>query len=50
MWFNCATLQRCISTALTARRETSGWKWPLFMVGYQFESAKLMAGISYRLR
>jgi len=30
-------------------RETNGWKWPAFMVGYLFAAAYIMAGITYWL-
>ena len=33
-WFVFAP--QCISTIAVTRRETNGWKWPLFMVGYLF--------------
>ena len=38
-WFVFAP--QCISTIAVTRRETNGWKWPLFMVGYLF-----VAGLS----
>ncbi|MCC2980326.1 MULTISPECIES: ferrous iron transporter B [unclassified Sphingomonas] len=47
MWFVFAP--QCISTIAVARRETNGWKWPLFMVGYLFGAAYIMAGITYWL-
>ncbi|WP_375404342.1 ferrous iron transporter B [uncultured Sphingomonas sp.] len=45
MWFVFAP--QCISTIAVARRETNGWKWPAFMVGYLFATAYVMAGITY---
>jgi ferrous iron transport protein B len=45
MWFVFAP--QCISTIAVARRETNGWRWPLFMVGYLFATAYVMAGITY---
>ena len=45
MWFVFAP--QCISTIAVARRETNGWRWPLFMVGYLFAIAYVMAGITY---
>ncbi len=45
MWFVFAP--QCISTIAVTRRETNGWKWPLFMVGYLFAAAYIMAGITY---
>ena len=38
-----------IATIAVTRRETNGWKWPLFMVGYLFAAAYIMAGITYWL-
>ncbi|WP_375392810.1 ferrous iron transporter B [uncultured Sphingomonas sp.] len=47
MWFVFAP--QCISTIAVTRRETNGWKWPLFMVGYLFTAAYVMAGLTYWL-
>lgn len=47
MWFVFAP--QCISTIAVTRRETNGWRWPLFMVGYLFAAAYIMAGITYWL-
>ena len=44
-WFVFAP--QCLSTIAVARRETNGWKWPLFMVGYLFALAYIFAGITY---
>jgi ferrous iron transport protein B len=44
-WFVFAP--QCISTIAVTRRETNGWKWPLFMVGYLFALAYVAAGITY---
>ncbi len=44
-WFVFAP--QCISTIAVARRETNGWKWPMFMVGYLFALAYIAAGITY---
>lgn len=44
-WFVFAP--QCISTIAVTRRETGGWKWPLFMVGYLFLLAYVAAGITY---
>ncbi len=44
-WFVFAP--QCISTIAITRRETNGWKWPLFMVGYLFALAYLSAGLTY---
>ena len=47
MWFVFAP--QCISTIAVTRRETNGWKWPLFMVGYLFAAAYVMAWITFWL-
>ncbi|WP_375420500.1 ferrous iron transport protein B [uncultured Sphingomonas sp.] len=47
MWFVFAP--QCISTIAVTRRETNGWRWPAFMVGYLFTAAYIMAGITYWL-
>jgi ferrous iron transport protein B len=44
-WFVFAP--QCISTIAITRRETNGWKWPMFMVGYLFLLAYAAAGITY---
>lgn len=44
-WFVFAP--QCISTIAVARRETNGWRWPLFMVGYLFALAYIFAGLTY---
>ncbi|CAN5402270.1 ferrous iron transport protein B [soil metagenome] len=44
-WFVFAP--QCISTIAVTRRETNGWKWPMFMVGYLFVLAYGAAGITY---
>jgi ferrous iron transport protein B len=31
---------QCLSTVAVMRRETGGWKWPLFQIGY-------MSGLAY---
>ncbi|RST29731.1 ferrous iron transporter B [Sphingomonas ginkgonis] len=46
-WFVFAP--QCISTIAVTRRETNGWKWPLFMVGYLFALAYIAAGATYWL-
>ncbi|MEO5640382.1 MAG: ferrous iron transporter B, partial [Sphingomicrobium sp.] len=46
-WFVFAP--QCISTIAVTRRETNGWKWPLFMVSYLFVLAYIAAGITYWL-
>lgn len=44
-WFVFAP--QCLSTIAVARRETNGWKWPVFMLGYLFALAYIAAGITY---
>jgi ferrous iron transport protein B len=44
-WFIFAP--QCISTIAVTRRETNGWKWPLFMVTYLFALAYIAAGLTY---
>jgi ferrous iron transport protein B len=44
-WFVFAP--QCLSTIAVTRRETNGWKWPLFMLGYLFALAYLAAGATY---
>lgn len=46
-WFVFAP--QCISTIAVVRRETNGWRWPLFMVGYLFVLAYLAAGATFWL-
>ena len=45
MWFVFAP--QCISTIAVTRRETNGWRWPMFMIGYLFTLAYIAAGITY---
>ncbi|HEX5184021.1 MAG TPA: ferrous iron transporter B [Allosphingosinicella sp.] len=44
-WFVFAP--QCLSTIAVTRRETNGWKWPAFMLGYLFILAYLAAGATY---
>ncbi len=44
-WFVFAP--QCMSTIAVTRRETNGWKWPLFMLGYLFALAYVFAGLTY---
>ena len=44
-WFVFAP--QCLSTIAVVRRETNGWKWPLFMLGYLFALAYVAAGLTY---
>ena len=45
VWFVFAP--QCISTIAVTKRETNGWKWPIFMVSYLFALAYVGAGITY---
>ncbi len=44
-WFVFAP--QCLSTIAVAKRETNGWKWPVFMLAYLFALAYIAAGITY---
>jgi len=44
-WFVFAP--QCISTIAVTKRETNGWRWPLFMIFYLFVLAYAAAGIVY---
>ncbi|MBM3928369.1 MAG: ferrous iron transporter B [Sphingomonadales bacterium] len=44
-WFVFAP--QCLSTIAVVRRETNGWKWPAFMIGYLFALAYVAAGATY---
>jgi len=46
-WFVFAP--QCISTIAVTRRETNGWKWPIFMISYLFALAYIAAGLTYWL-
>ncbi len=46
-WFVFAP--QCISTIAVVRRETNGWRWPLFMVAYLFALAYVAAGATFWL-
>ena len=46
-WFVFAP--QCLSTIAVARRETNGWKWPTFMLGYLFALAYVFAGLTFWL-
>jgi ferrous iron transport protein B len=45
VWFVFAP--QCISTIAVTKRETNGWRWPIFMVTYLFVLAYVGAGITY---
>jgi len=40
---------QCLSTLVTARRETNSWRYPLIMAGYQFVLAYVFAFATYRI-
>ncbi len=44
-WFVFAP--QCMSTIAVTRRETNGWKWPIFMLTYLFGLAYVAAGVTY---
>ena len=44
-WFVFAP--QCLSTIAVTRRETNGWKWPMFMLAYLFVLAYVFAGLTY---
>ncbi|GGD87448.1 ferrous iron transporter B [Tsuneonella deserti] len=44
-WFVFAP--QCLSTIAVTRRETNGWKWPLFMLAYLFALAYVFAGLTF---
>ena len=44
-WFVFAP--QCLSTIAVARRETNGWRWPAFMMGYMFALAYVFSGLTY---
>jgi len=46
MWFVFAP--QCLSTIAVTRRETGGWKWPMFMVGYLFTLAYVASFLTYQ--
>ncbi len=46
-WYVFAPM--CLPTIAVAKRETGGWKWALFMLGYMFTLAYLAAFITYRV-
>jgi len=38
---------QCMSTVAVVRRETNGWKWPLFQIGYMTALAWVVTFIVY---
>ena len=39
----------CLSTVAVVKRETNGWRWPIFMLSYMFALAWVASFITYRL-
>lgn len=39
---------QCLSTVAVVKRETNGWKWPLFQIGYMTAAAWLASFIVYQ--
>jgi ferrous iron transport protein B len=39
----------CLSTVAAARRETGGWRWPMFMLAYMTGLAYLAALVTYQI-
>lgn len=39
----------CVSTIAVVKRETGGWKWPIFQLGYMFAVAWVGAFITYQI-
>ena len=46
-WFVFAP--QCLSTLAIMKKETNGWKWPLFAFGYLFILAYIAAGMTYHI-
>ena len=46
-WFVFAP--QCLSTFAIIKKETNGWKWPLFAFGYLFVLAYVAAGLTYHI-
>lgn len=44
-WFVFAP--QCLSTLAVTKRETGGWRWPIFMFSYLFAAAWVAAGLTY---
>lgn len=40
---------QCMSTVAVMRRETNGWKWPLFQIGYMTALAYGVTFVAYRI-
>jgi ferrous iron transport protein B len=46
-WFVFAP--QCLATLAVVRRETGGWKWPLFLFGYLMGLAYVAAGLTFHI-
>jgi ferrous iron transport protein B len=40
---------QCISTIAIVKRETNGWRWPLFQLGYMTSTAYVMSLLVYQI-
>jgi len=40
---------QCLSTIAVVKRETNGWTWPLFMIGYMTALAWIVTFVTYRV-
>jgi ferrous iron transport protein B len=40
---------QCLSTVAVVRRETNGWRWPLFQLGYMSAAAYVLALVVYQV-
>ncbi|MFO0661957.1 MAG: hypothetical protein U0165_19305 [Polyangiaceae bacterium] len=38
-----------MSTVSVVRRETRGWRWPLFLLGYTYALAYVASGLVYQI-
>lgn len=47
VWFVLA--MQCMSTLAVVKRETGGWKWPLFMLGYMNALAYVVCFVLYQV-
>ena len=39
---------QCVSTVAVVRRETNGWRWPLFQLAYMSALAWVLAFLTYQ--
>ena len=39
----------CVSTIAVVKRETAGWRWPLFQLGYMTAAAWVGAFVTYQI-